>query len=136
MKFPINDKELFAFPNLYNLEEKNESTNNDINSIQNIGIIYPYFNGELFGRIINIYDFIITYASKMYLNKFSIEEFYCALRLSENYGNNEILLFSSIHISLVFLFMNELYYIKINDIYNYGNYVTFDKNNSQLLLCE
>ena len=122
MKFPINDKELFAFPNLYNFGDEPEITNNNINLIQNIGDIYPYFNGELFTRIANIYDFITTYASKMYLHRFSIEEFYSALKLSEIYGNSEILLLSSIHISLVFLFVNELYYIKINDVYNYGDY--------------
>ena len=122
MKFPIIDKELFSFPNLYNLGDNTDALNNNANIIQNIGDIYPYFNGELFGKIANIYDFIITYASKMYLNKFTIEEFFCALQLSELYGNNEILLLSSVHISLVFLFVNELYYIKINDIYNYGDY--------------
>ena len=46
IKYPIDDKELYSFPDLYGLEEKYFSKND--------GIIYPYFNGTLFTRLINL----------------------------------------------------------------------------------
>ena len=57
----------------------------------------------------------------MYLNKFTLEEFYTALKISKKSINKEMLLLSSVHISLVFLFVNELFYIKINEIYNFAD---------------
>ena len=99
IKYPIDDKELYSFPDLYGLEEKY------FNKTE--GIIYPYFNGKLFTRLINVYDFLLTFSSKLYLSKFSLEELYSALKLSETYKDSEIILLSSIHISLIYLLMND-----------------------------
>ena len=116
IKYPIDDKELYSFPDLYGLEEKY------FNKTE--GILYPYFNGKLFTRIINIYDFLLTFSSKLYLSKFSLEELYAALKLSETYTDSEIILLSSIHISLIYLLMNDFSTMQLNDIYNNGDIET------------
>ena len=110
IKYPIDDKELYSFPDLYGLEEKY------FNKTE--GTIYPYFNGKLFTRIINIYDFLLTFSSKLYLSKFSLEELYAALKVSETYTDSEIILLSSIHISLIYLLMVDFSYMQLIDIYN------------------
>jgi hypothetical protein len=110
IKYPIDDKELYSFPDLYGLEEKY------FNKTE--GVVYPYFNGKLFTRIINIYDFLLTFSSKLYLSKFSLEEFYAALKVSETYTDSEIILLSSIHISLIYLLMVDFSYMQLIDIYN------------------
>ena len=110
IKYPIDDKELYSFPDLYGLEEKYFNKNE--------GVIYPYFNGKLFTRLINIYDFLLTFSSKLYLSKFTLEELYAALKLSETYKDSEIILLSSIHISLIYLLLNDFSNMQLNDIYN------------------
>jgi len=110
IKYPIDDKELYSFPDLYGLEEKY------FNKTE--GVIYPYFNGKLFTRLINIYDFLLTFSSKFYLSKFSLEELYAALKLSETYKESEIILLSSIHISLIYLLMTDFSNMTLIDIYN------------------
>ena len=110
IKYPIDDKELYSFPDLYGLEEKY------FNKTE--GISYPYFNGQLFTRLINIYDFLLTFSSKLYLSKFSLEELFAALKLSETYTDSEIILLSSIHISLIYLLMEEFSNMQLIDIYN------------------
>ena len=90
IKFPINDKELFSFPDLYKINNVS-SDSMKLNASSNIGDIYPFFNGDLFCKIVNIYDFLVTFSHKMYLNKFTLEEFYSALKISEKYINKEIL---------------------------------------------
>ena len=120
IKCLIDDKELLYFPDIYNSQKNKIYLSN--NNPKLIGDLYPYFNGKLFGKIINIYDFLNTFSSKMYLNQFSLEEFYSSLKISEKYKNKEILLNSSIHISLCFLLINELHSIPINDINTHGDY--------------
>ena len=110
IRYPINSKELYAFPDYHGLEEKYFNKTK--------GIIFPYFNGKIFNRLINIYDFILTFNSKIYINKFSIEELYSALFYSENYKKGEVFLLSSIHISLVFLLICELSEMTLLDLYN------------------
>lgn len=110
IKYPINSKELYSFPDYYGLDEKY------FNKTE--GIIYPYFNGKLFTRIINIYDFILTFSPNIYITNFTIEEFYAALLYSERYYKSEISLLASIHISLVFLLMCELSEMSLLDLYN------------------
>ena len=110
IKYPIDDKELYSFPDLYGLEEK-YFTKKD-------GILYPYFNGTLFTRLINVYDFLLTFSSKLYLSKFSLEELYAALKLSETYKESEILLLSSIHISLIYLLFCDFQNLQLIDVYN------------------
>jgi uncharacterized damage-inducible protein DinB len=110
VKYPINSKELYSFPDYHGLDEKY------FNKTE--GVIYPYFNGKLFNRIINIYDFISTFSSRIYLNKFGIEELFVALFYSENYKKGEIFLLNSIHISLIFLLICELGDIPLLDLYN------------------
>ena len=109
-KYPIDDKELYSFPDLYGLEEKYFSKND--------GIIYPYFNGTLFTRLINVYDFLLTFSSKLYLSKFTLEELYAALKLSETHKESEIILLSSIHISLIYLLFSDFSNLQLIDIYN------------------
>jgi len=122
IKFPISDKELLCFPNMYNIE-KGDGYSRDKNKDE-IGNLYPYphFNGEIFGKIINIYDLLNTFSYKIYMNKFTLEEFYSALKISEKYNDREILLLSTIHISIVFLFINELYQFKIPEIFSHADY--------------
>ena len=110
IKYPIDDKELYSFPDLYGLEEKYFSKKD--------GIIYPYFNGALFTRLINVYDFLLTFSSKLYLSKFSLEELYAALKLSETHKESEIILLSSIHISLIYLLFSDFSKLQLIDIYN------------------
>ena len=110
IKYPIDDKELYSFPDLYGLEEK-YFTKKD-------GILYPYFNGTLFTRLINVYDFLLTFSSKLYLSKFSLEELYAALKLSETHKESEIILLSSIHISLIYLLFSDFSNLQLIDIYN------------------
>ena len=110
VKYPINSKELYSFPDYHGLDEKY------FNKTE--GVIYPYFNGKLFNRIINIYDFISTFSSRIYLNKFGIEELFVALLYSENYKKGEIFLLTSIHVSLIFLLICELGDIPLLDLYN------------------
>ena len=110
IKYPIDDKELYSFPDLYGLEEKYFSKND--------GIIYPYFNGTLFTRLINVYDFLLTFSSKLYLSKFTLEELYAALKLSETHKESEIILLSSIHISLIYLLFSDFSNLQLIDIYN------------------
>ena len=110
IKYPIDDKELYSFPDLYGLEEK-YFTKKD-------GILYPYFNGTLFTRLINVYDFLFFFSSKLYLSKFSLEELYAALKLSETYKESEILLLSSIHISLIYLLFCDFQNLQLIDVYN------------------
>jgi hypothetical protein len=110
IKYPIDDKELYSFPDLYGLEEKY------FNKTE--GVIYPYFNGKLFTRLINIYDFLLTFSSKLYLSKFTLEELYAALKLSETYKDSEIILLSSIHISLIYLLMNDFSNLQLVEVYN------------------
>ena len=110
IKYPIDDKELYSLPDLYGLEEK-YFTKKD-------GILYPYFNGTLFTRLINVYDFLLTFSSKLYLSKFSLEELYAALKFSETYKESEILLLSSIHISLIYLLFCDFQNLQLIDVYN------------------
>ena len=110
IKYPIDDKELYSFPDLYGLDEKYFSKKD--------GIMYPYFNGALFTRLINVYDFLLTFSSKLYLSKFSLEELYAALKLSETYKDSEIILLSSIHISLIYLLFSDFSNLQLIDIYN------------------
>ena len=110
IKYPIDDKELYSFPDLYGLEEKY--------FLKQDGILYPYFNGNLFTRLINIYDFLLTFSSKLYLSKFTLEELYAALKLSETYQESEILLLSSIHISLIYLLFSDFSNLQLIDVYN------------------
>ena len=110
IKYPIDDKELYSFPDLYGLDEKYFSKKD--------GIMYPYFNGALFTRLINVYDFLLTFSSKLYLSKFSLEELYAALKLSETHKDSEIILLSSIHISLIYLLFSDFSNLQLIDIYN------------------
>ena len=109
--YPIKCKDLYSNPERHGLEEKyfNKSK----------GTIYPYINGKQFTRLINIYDFLITFSSKIYLNKFTLEEFYSALVLSEKHTNSEICLLSSIHISVVYALVEELCEIPLQEIFTY-----------------
>lgn len=120
IKYLIEDKELLYFPDMYN--SRKSKLYLSINNPYTIGDMYSYFNGKLFAKIINIYDFLNTFSSKIYLSQFSLEEFYSSLKLSEKNKNKEILLISSIHISLCFLLINELHSIPINDINTHGDY--------------
>ena len=113
IKYPIDDKELYSFPDLYGLEEKYFSKKD--------GIMYPYFNGALFTRLINVYDFLLTFSSKLYLSKFSLEELYAALKLSETHKDSEIILLSSIHISLIYLLFSDFSNLQLID--NNNNYI-------------
>ena len=113
IKFPIDDKELYSFPDIYGLEEKY--------LIKNEGQLYPHFNGKLFIRLINIYDFLMTFSTKLYLSNFSLEEFYCALKFSETYTESEIILVTSIHVSLIYLLFVELADMQLLEIYNNGD---------------
>ena len=110
--YPIRCKELYSTPDLYNLEEKYLNKTN--------GILYPYFNGKIFNRVIGIYDFLSTFANKIYLDKFSLEEFYSALLKSDSYTRSEIGLLSSIHVSLCYLLLEELLEYPIQDLYSNG----------------
>ena len=110
IKYPIDDKELYSFPDLYGLEEK-YFTKKD-------GILYPYFNGHLFTRLINVYDFLLTFSTKLYLSKFTLEELYAALKISETHKESEIILLSSIHISLIYLLFSDFSKLQMIDIYN------------------
>ena len=122
IKFPISDKELLCFPNMYNIENSHsdlrDKSKNEIGNLY----LYPYFNGEIFGKIINIYDLLNTFSDKIYLNKFTLEEFYSALKISEKHNDKEIILLSSIHASIAFIFVNELYQMKIPDIFSHADY--------------
>ena len=110
IKYPIDDKELYSFPDLYGLEEKYFEKQD--------GIRYPYFNGNLFTRLINIYDFLLTFSSKLYLSKFTLEDLYAALKLSETHKESEIILLSSIHISLIYLLFSDFSNLQLIDVYN------------------
>ena len=110
IKYPIDDKELYSFPDLYGLEEKYFSKKD--------GILYPYFNGHLFTRLINVYDFLLTFSTKLYLSKFTLEELYAALKISETHKESEIILLSSIHISLIYLLFSDFSKLQMIDIYN------------------
>ena len=110
IKYPIDDKELYSFPDLYGLEEKYFSKKD--------GILYPYFNGHLFTRLINVYDFLLTFSTKLYLSKFTLEELYAALKISETHKESEIILLSSIHISLIYLLFSDFSKLQMIDIYS------------------
>ena len=110
IKYPIDDKELYSFPDLYGLEEKYFEKQD--------GIRYPYFNGNLFTRLINIYDFLLTFSSKLYLSKFTLEDLYAALKLAETHKESEIILLSSIHISLIYLLFSDFSNLQLIDVYN------------------
>ena len=110
VKYPINSRELYSFPDYHGLDEKY------FNKTE--GVIFPYFNGKIFSRIINIYDFLLTFSSKIYIEKFNVEELYAALLFSEKYKKGEIFLLSSIHISLIFLLICELSEMTLLDLYN------------------
>ena len=112
IEYPISCKELYAAPEYHQLEQKYlEKTE---------GILYPYFNGKIFNRVIGIYDFLSTFANKIYLDKFSLEELYSALLKSETYTTSEINLLSSIHVSLCYLLISELLEYPIQDLYSNG----------------
>ena len=61
---------------------------------------------------------MLTFSSKLYLSKFSLEELYAALKLSETYKESEILLLSSIHISLIYLLFCDFQNLQLIDVYN------------------
>ena len=109
--YPIKCKELYSNPQKYELEEKyfNKSK----------GKPYPYVNGKIFTRLINIYDFFITFGPKIYLNKFTLDELYSALVMSEKNKTSEICLLSSLHISLVYVLFEELNEIPLQELANY-----------------
>ena len=110
LKYPIEDNELYMFPDIYNLEDKyyNKPKGHKITFIDN----------NNFSDLIQIYDFISTFSHKIYLSEFSIEDLYAALSQSINYKESEITLLSSIHISLLFILINELSTIPLLEIYN------------------
>ena len=110
LKYPIEDNELYMFPDIYNLEDKyyNKPKGHKITFIDN----------NNFSDLIQIYDFISTFSHKIYLSEFSIEDLYSALSQSINYKESEITLLSSIHISLLFILINELSTIPLLEIYN------------------
>ena len=110
--YPISCKELYSSPERHGLEEKYLKKTN--------GLIYNYFNGKTFTRMVNVYDFLSTFSSKIYLDKFSLEEFYGALFFSEMYKESEISLLSSIYISLSYLLLTELADIPLAELYNEG----------------
>ena len=114
VKYPIEDNELYMFPDIYNLDDKyyNKPKGNKINFIDN----------HNFSDLIQIYDFISTFSHKIYLSEFSIEDFYSGLSQSVNYTESEIILLSSVHISLLFILITELSNIPLLDIYNNGDY--------------
>ena len=85
------------------------------------GVIYPYFNGGLFNKIINIYDYLMTFSNKIYLSYFSLEELYSSIKFSESYKEGEISLLNSIHISLIYIFLKELQNIQLSSIKNNGD---------------
>ena len=110
--YPISCKDLYNDPKLHNLEEKYLHKTE--------GILYPYFNGKTFNRVIGIYDFLSTFANKIYLDQFSLEELYSALLNSESYTKSEISLLSYIHVSLCYLLISELMEYPIQDLYSNG----------------
>ena len=112
VNYPIRCKDLYDAPEFHGLEEKYMQKTN--------GILYPYFNGKTFNKVIGIYDFLSTFANKIYLDKFSLEEFYSALLKSETYTKSEIGLLSSIHVSLSYLLISELLEYPIQDLYSNG----------------
>ena len=108
--YPIKCKDLYKCPEHHGLEEKY------LNKTK--GLIYPYVNGKTFTRLVNIYDFLLTFSSYIYLNKFELDEFYSALSVSEKYKISEIKLLSSIHISLAYLFIEEISEIPLQELFN------------------
>ena len=110
LKYPIEDNELYMFPDIYNLEDKYYNKPN--------GHKISFIDNNNFSELIQIYDFISTFSHKIYISEFSIEDLYYALSYSINYKNCEISLLSSIHISLLIILLTELSSIPLLDIYN------------------
>ena len=119
-KFPIEDKELYSFPDLYNINIKYYN--------KPLGQPIYFIPNNNFSKIIQIYDFIQTFSHKIYINKFNLEELHIAIEKSTTYEENEIILLSSINISLIYILLNELHNkISLLDIYN-------NKDNNLLLI--
>ena len=110
VRYPINSKELYSFPDYHGLDEKYFNKNE--------GVIFPFFNGKILTRLFGIYDFLLTFSNKLYIDQFRIEEFYASLIQSDKYKKGEIYLLSSIHISLVLLLIFELSETSLLDLYN------------------
>ena len=110
VRYPINSKELYSFPDYHGLDGKYFKKTE--------GVIFPFFNGKIFTRLVTIYDFILTFNNKLYIEQFRIEEFYASLLQSDKYKKGKIFLLSSVHISLVLLLIFELSDTSLLDLYN------------------
>ena len=110
VRYPINSKELYSFPDYHGLDEKYFKKAE--------GVIYPFLNGKIFTRLIGIYDFILTFSNKLYIDQFRIEEFYAALLQADKYKKGEIFLLTCVYISLVLLLIFELGETSLLDLYN------------------
>ena len=121
--FPINDKELYSFPDFFNLSES----------------FYQKPEGENlpndFNEIINLFDFFQSFYENLFISKFDIKIFYSAIKFS-NDDKNEINIINSIHIGLLLFIFQEIKNINNNEIKE-GNFLLIKiiiesyKNNSK-----
>ena len=107
--FPINDKELYSFPDFFNLSEsfynkpEGENLPNDFN------------------EIINLFDFFQSFNENLFISKFDIKIFYSAIKYS-NEEKNEINVINSVHIGLILFIFQEIKNINNNEIKE-GNFL-------------
>lgn len=108
-KFPIDDTELYNFPDLYNITEYNISKPS--------GTIINLIPQHYFGDLIQIFDFIQTFSSHLLISKFTLKEFYAALKLSEENYDCNIPLINETYCSLIKVLLRKIQSMQLNDLH-------------------
>lgn len=108
-KFPIDDTELYNFPDLYNITEYNISKPS--------GKIINLIPQNCFGDLIQIFDFIQTFSSHLLISKFTLKELYAALKLSEEHYDYNIPLINEIYCSLIKVLLRKIQSMQLNDLH-------------------
>jgi len=113
IKYPIDDNILYAYPEKYNLSE------NYFKKPKGIKTIIPdcYFT-----KIIKIWDLLDTFKTIFNLGQFYPEDLYVSLNY---FGNQEISILNSVHITFISLFYEQIKKKELNDFFDDKNLLMF-----------
>jgi archaellum component FlaC len=107
-KYPIDDCELYRYPDIYGINEYNINKPN--------GSELTIIPQHRFATLIQIFDFIQTFSHKLGIARFSLYELYSELTLSETQCERSYCLLYTIYISLIQLILTHVSSIDSNDL--------------------
>ena len=107
-KFPIDDIELYSFPDMYNVTEYN------IN--KPIGTAITLIPQDHFSDLVQIFDFVQTFSHKLNIEKFTMKQLFSALKLSQTNYEWNIPLINEVFCALIKILLSKIHSMQLLDI--------------------